>query len=65
MKSIESKPNKLQNDTKSDNMEVDWKIVLKEAFIRLAIMNKDFTGSITFNCNQGGLVDYEYKERRT
>ncbi len=57
--------NNLQNNTKGDSIELNWKNVLKEAFIRLDIMKSNFTGSITFNCNQGGIVDYEYKERRT
>ncbi len=62
---MSSKQPNLQNDTKSDSMELNWKKVLKEAFLRLNLMNSNFTGSITFNCNQGGIVDYVKEERYT
>lgn len=62
---MSSKTLKLQNNIKSDNMELDWKKVTKEVFIRLNIMKNGFTGSITFNCNQGGVVDYVKEERYT
>lgn len=53
----------LQNNIESDNIKLDWKRICKEVFVKLDIMNSDFTGKIIFNCNQGGIVDYEKTER--
>ena len=44
-------------------MNFDWKKILAEMLKKIGLIKEDFTGKVTINLNQGGVVDVEKAER--
>ncbi len=55
--------NNLPNGKKPDNLNLDWKQVLKEVYLKLGIIHSKFTGKVVVNVNEGGISDRENTER--
>ena len=44
-------------------MNIEWKKILANILKQIGLIKEDFTGKVTINFNQGGVVDVEKAER--
>ena len=53
-----------ESDTRSrSDTRSSWKKILAEMLKKIGLIREDFTGKVTINLNQGGVVDVEKAER--